>query len=813
MAGENNSKLDKLRSKYQANLVQYRDRLAAIAPNVPEDTALLQEMQMLAHRLAGSGQAYGFRDISQTAKALEDALSKTNRMSKKEISAVISAPVHALLTCLQQHQVHQHTQAVTTDLELKALPDAINLLIVDDDDDFSAKLAHTLETYGYIVKTEANITNLEQAVSLHKPLALLVDMDFYGQRFAGSNHVSLWRQKDGAPLPVIFISEHDSFQLRLASVRAGGNYFLSKPLDIPKLITILHAELNLSPTEPYRVMVVDDDSDVVNLYQSVLDEAGYSVSTATCAERALAMLDESQPELILIDVNMPGCNGIELGRIIRQHEQFSVIPILFISANADTDVQLACARLANDEFISKPIEPWRLLMMVKSRVIKGRQLQQQDTIFTSNSSNSLPDALTALPKLAYLQFNTNKVLQQKPEALIALLKIDIRDFHSINNLHGQFCGDQVLQHLAWELGQHIKTADLLCRESGDEFYLLTTSYRSHEALHNFIKSLLNVVEKTQVFSEQGQVALSIDVGVAVANADTLNADELIDYAEMALYKAKASSAPDIVYFDGKLQNEQKHRFGLEQAIKNGLATGQFTAVYQPIFDTAKQIIVGFEALARWQHPERGLISPGEFIPLLEERGLISELTRQMLAQVALQLSHWLKLNPDLFISLNLSALDIQKPVFIEQLQSLLTQYQLPPSAIVLEITESQLLYDWQQTHTVLELLRALGTPLALDDFGTGYSSLSYLQRINADKLKIDRSFIQHWSKTGDARLLRTMVQLGQNMHMTVIAEGIEQQAELEFLRQLGCEQYQGFLTAKPMLASEIDSAGWLSLSK
>lgn len=806
-------KLDKLRIQYQAHLADYHDRLNALWLNATADKGKTEEIRLIAHKLAGSGQAYGFRELSQVAKEFESVLDASNNFSKKELRLALTEPFNELLGVLK-HCLEKQTPVPFSEQSLVTPNDTeqagINVLIFDDDEHFSAKLTQTLANYGYQATIETDITKLETTIREHEPLALLVDMNFYGQRFAGANQVRLWRQKDGAPLPVIFISQHDSFDLRLAAVRAGGNHFLTKPLDVQKLIALLRSELNLAPAEPYRVMIVDDDRYLLDLYDSILTDAGYSVSTGTSAEAALSLLDQSQPELILVDVNMPNCDGIELGRIIRQHEEFASIPLLFISASNDTDIELACARLTNDDFIHKPIEPWRLLMMVKSRVVKGRQLRTGVSNLTSSNADIAPDSLTGLGRLVHLKSAIDKTLKSSTDNTIALLKIDIRNFHTINNLHGQHFGDQVLQQVAWQLTQYLQPNSQLCREHNDEFMLFTADFTSQQALELYLTKLVGAINEISLISSHGPATLSVDAGVALATGKTVNAVELIDKADMALFKAKRLSGPKVVYFDQSVREEQKYRFNLEQNIKKALDKDEFIAVYQPIICVKTGALFGFEALARWDHPEQGLLTPNEFIPPMEEYGIISDLTASIIKQVTRQLSVWQSSHPDLYISFNLSALDIQQPKFLKVLDSQVEACNLDAKNLTLEITESLLLSDWQKIGPMLDALSESGFSLALDDFGTGYSSLSYLYRINADKLKIDRSFLQYWSETGDARLLNIIVKLGHLMHMQVIAEGIEQQEELDFLRRIGCDQYQGFLSARPMLAEQVVKAGWLT---
>lgn len=815
MSHSNNSKMEMLLSAYKRHLLLYKAELEATWEEAHKDTRWVHHVTDVAHKLSGSGKAYGFVELSQLARELECACEAAKSLNQQEIKYALSEPLNALLNALARYSALPSTVKSSHAEESSVVPtkddaDKIDILLVDDDPDFSMQISEVLSQYGYCVYQQKDIYQLNDAIIKHEPLALLVDMDFSGQRFAGANQVSIWRQKSGAPLPVFFVSGYDTFELRLASVRAGGTHYLRKPLDVPKLVSLLHSELNLAPREPYRILLVDDDCDLLNLYGEFLTNAGYTVTTVTSAEEALQTIEKCHPELILIDVYMPECSGIELGKIIRQHEEFATIPLLFMSASADTDMQLACARLANDEFINKPIELWRLLMVVKSRVTKGRYLRSHTGSLTTAETHILQDSLTALPMLASMRRDIEDALRNKAKnIIIAVFKIDIRAFHTINNLHGHYFGDEVLQRVAWELNQYIQPVDKLYRESGDEFLVLAQGCSQEEQLRKYVLGLMSLIENINIITKYGNLALSADIGVACYSQDVRNSEELIDHADMAIFKAKTSPGAEVHFFDGSLKECQKERYFLERAIKQGLYNNQFVVFYQPIFTVCNGEPMGMEALARWQHPDKGLLGPGEFIPLMEEQGLVSQLTEQVMAQALCQLSYWHHKQPSLFMSFNLSARDIQKPIFLNRLASLIEFYQLPPSCVVLEITESLLLFDWPQANHLLQELKKLGVRLALDDFGTGYSSLSYLQRIDAEKLKIDKSFIHQWSLTGDSRLLKAMIDLGRSMNMSVVVEGVETKQELNFLKEIGCDQYQGFLTAKPMPAKAIEENHWI----
>ncbi len=812
--------LAKLRVIYQHNLFDYGEQLEKLwqALLVQRDTAHIAEISGLAHRLAGSGRAYGFDELSRVASALEYACD-TFSLDEQSIEELLGDPVAILIrTLIESAKADscEEQEALSEDEghDAHSAPSKVRILVVDDDTDFCAHLCSLLRNKGYQVFSLSSVEGFEEAVAEHEPHAAIVDMDFFGARLAGANMVFSWRERNGAPIPVIFISAFDSFELRLAAVRSGGNFFLNKPLDEHRLLSLINEELSLKPDEPYRVLIVDDDEDLLRLYESTLVEAGYAVDACLDATNALALLEKEIPDLILLDVYMPDCGGIELGQLIRQHERFSHIPLLFMSAAADTDIKLACARLTNDEFINKPIEPWRLVMVVKARSARTRTHFASTSAQRGASTHSYQDALTALPALKPFR-QTVQTRLNVPEAnkLVAILKIDIRDFHMVNNLYGYLVGDQVLQRLAWELSQCLAEDDLLCRESSDEFLVLTTRAESHEMLAGFAEALIAATEKPMSAIDQRVVALSADIGIAVARNSLNDADELLRCADTALFAAKKSVDTAIRIFDNTMRQEERSRFDLAQEIKQALQDNQFEAAYQPIFSVDDGSLLGFEALARWLHPKKGQIGPGDFMAIMEEQGLVSILTNRMLELALTQLAEWRKLHEGLFMSVNLSARDIQNPNFIEHLRRLLSSHELAPDSVVLEITETDLLADWQNASVTLGVLNSLGVKLALDDFGTGYSSLSYLSRIHASKLKIDRSFIHSWSESGDARLLVTMVQLGHGMDMRVVAEGVETLQELAFLRELGCDSYQGYLAAKPMFVDDVAAADWFQAGK
>jgi EAL domain-containing protein (putative c-di-GMP-specific phosphodiesterase class I) len=298
------------------------------------------------------------------------------------------------------------------------------------------------------------------------------------------------------------------------------------------------------------------------------------------------------------------------------------------------------------------------------------------------------------------------------------------------------------------------------------------------------------------------------MGIARMDSDVDGADQLLRNADLAMYRAKAAGRGGFERYDPEMHTELVQRVQLESDLRRALEAGELFLQYQPTFDLGSGQIVGAEALARWNHPARGLVQPTEFIPLAEASGLIRPLGAWVLREACRQAAEWQRSSPPrekpLTLNINLSGRQLQFPEVVDDVARALEESGLPPSSLVLEMTESVLMDDNEDVLTILRRIKALGARLAIDDFGTGYSSLSYLHRFPVDMLKIDRSFVERLSHASDnAELARTIVRLGQSLQLVTVAEGVEDSAQFLALRRMGCDVGQGFYFGRPMESGEI----------
>lgn len=389
--------------------------------------------------------------------------------------------------------------------------------------------------------------------------------------------------------------------------------------------------------------------------------------------------------------------------------------------------------------------------------------------------------------------------------LFAVLFLDFDRFKMVNDSMGHSEGDRLLNAIAGRLQFILRPGDLLARLGGDEFTILLSELGSPEDALMVAK---RINEELKIPFDLGgsEVVTTASIGIAFYNSNYREAEEILRDADIAMYRAKAKGKACHQIFDQTMHDEAKNRLHIEREMRQAIEQNEFSLYYQPIVDLKNGNLSGFEALIRWQHPVRGMISPVEFIPIAEETGLILPLGRWILLESCRQMREWQQANyaaKDLMISVNLSGKQFIQPDLVEQVSSALAETGLSPECLKLEITESYLMENSELSISTVTRLRALGLQLSLDDFGTGYSSLSYLHSLPVSYLKIDRSFVNRMMENKEnSEMVETIIRLAQNLKMQVIAEGIETAEQMAHLQVLNCEYGQGYFFSKPIEAEK-----------
>jgi diguanylate cyclase (GGDEF)-like protein len=430
------------------------------------------------------------------------------------------------------------------------------------------------------------------------------------------------------------------------------------------------------------------------------------------------------------------------------------------------------------------------------------------------------DVLTDLPNrnqfIDKLKFLLNEC-KIKPDFKFAVLFLDLNRFKTVNDSLGHSTGDKLIKHVASRLAGSIYEGDLVARFGGDEFAIVIKDVNDVSEMLNFAELIKHKISAPFVVGGR-KIFTSVSIGIAMGNPLYNEAEEILRDADIAMYHAKESEK-DYVIFDKTMHTRAVTRMQLETDLRTAIERNELCAYYQPIIDLATMRLAGFEALMRWNHPHRGLVPPGEFIPVCEDTGLIVPVTLWMLSESCGQLAKWNKAFPEtpLIMSVNLSGKHFVQNDLVEQISDVLAETQINPAHLKLELTESAVMDNAERVILMLRDLKKLGVQLSIDDFGTGYSSLSYLHRFPIDTLKVDRSFVSEM-ETGseNGEIVRTIVSLAKTLRMNVVAEGIESIHQIHQLQILGCEYGQGFLFSRPVPLADaekliVDSGRWQNI--
>ena len=563
------------------------------------------------------------------------------------------------------------------------------------------------------------------------------------------------------------------------------------------------------------VLVIDDEPDNFDVIETLLNDRDYQLYYAASGQEAIDCLNLFEPDVILLDVMMPGMDGIEVCQRIKAMPKWEALPIVMVTA-LTTKTELArCLTAGADDFISKPVNRLELTARVRSMLRIHRQYQQLVT-FNARLEATVQqrtaqlqtmifqDALTTLPSRTFLLQKLAEVLQAG-ESSFAVVYLDCDRFKLVNGSFGYAIGNQLLIAITERLQHHLRPGDVLARMGEDEFCFLLHQIDDAIALEPFIQAILRGFDTSFVVADC-ELFMTACIGIALGSSVYQQPEEPLQDADTAMYKAKLRGKGCYQIFDRQMSLAMLNRLTLENDLQRALEHQEFVTYYQPIVNLQTQKVVGFEALVRWQHPDRHMVLPGEFIPCMEETGLIVPVGMLVLKQACQQLRAWHQRGwTQLTMSVNLSVRQFTCPTLLADIDRVLAETAVNPAHLKLEITESAIVDNAQKAIALTEQLRSRQIQISIDDFGTGYSSLGQLHCFSVDNLKIDRSFVnQIQAGNRNYQVVNTIITLSNQLELAVIAEGIETTQQLQCLQQLGCEFGQGYLFSKPLAGAEIE---------
>jgi diguanylate cyclase (GGDEF)-like protein len=517
------------------------------------------------------------------------------------------------------------------------------------------------------------------------------------------------------------------------------------------------------------------------------------------------LLRGSEVKLLNASLEDPKYQALVTAGSIEQIKSIAIVPIVVAGASRG---YLYLDNLEDtDAFSNESLRLAQAFTGQLSLLLQRLQLETQVQFLAYH------DPLTQLPNRRLFSERIQQAIaftSRSPYAM-AVLYIDLDNFKFVNDSKGHGVGDALLEAVAKQLKGCVRRSDTVARQGGDEFLVLLTNLQQPtDAAKIAEKILASLSEPLEAAGYELQIAASIGITVH-QGGDDISPTELVQQADTALYQAKSEGKTTYRFFQPEMNSRVIERVSIETGLRKGLERNEFFLEYQPRIDLKTNQVVGAEALLRWQSAELGLVSPKRFIPIAEETGIILKLGEEVLRMACLEAARWQSIGLDLPISVNLSAHQLYRYDLISLVDQTLAQTGLNPANLCLELTESTLMEDVDQSIAVLKKLQTRGISVEVDDFGTGYSSLSYLHSLPISGLKIDRSFVAGISEDpgtshDSIAITRTIIGLAKNLGLSVVAEGVENTAQANFLKAEGCNQVQGFLFARPMGAANL--YGW-----
>ena len=710
--------------------------------------------------------------------------------------------------------------------------ETLRVLIVDDVAEHRAALSFRFAECGFeIVEAAGGMEALRLA---HQQTFDVVLLDAAMPDMSGTALLRRIRDKFSASLlPVIMMTPDSQAEHVIDAMKAGANDYVMKPVDFSTALARVNnqasrrrAELELCKINAAaggderelpaaRLLIVDDIADNRAVLARRFVKRGFEIVEADCGKDALRLVHEQQFDVVLLDVMMPDIDGMAVLRQLRTTFSASQLPVIMVTAKTQSEDIVEALKNGANDYVTKPVDLSIVLARVNNQVARRRaeaairkaneslmsamtHLEQRVALEKKIAHLAHHDMLTGLPnRFAFDErLNVARQFARDSGSQLSLLFIDLDGFKNVNDALGHAVGDELLKEVAARLTNVVGPGDFCSRLGGDEFAVVHVSKDVHVSAALLAQAIIAAVDGCNYVGGH-QVFVGASVGISVLEAGDSDSAGLLKRADLAMYRAKADGRGVYRFFEMSMADQAKLRRSLELDMRRAAENGDFQLYYQPVVGLMERRVTGFEALMRWRHPTRGFVSPGEFIPLAEETGLIVPIGEWALRQACADAARWPR---DLRVAINLSPVQFRSAGLISVVVRELSASGLPPERLELEITESVMLRNSAQNMFILGRLRELGARIALDDFGTGYSGLGYLRAFQFDKIKIDQSFVNEMLRRPEScAIVRAAISLGGSLGLCTTAEGVESLDQFEYLIGQGCTEVQGFLfsTAQP----------------
>lgn len=558
-----------------------------------------------------------------------------------------------------------------------------------------------------------------------------------------------------------------------------------------------------SDTQKYEekpvVVLADDDPSIRLMVRHVLESEDFDIVEASDGLEAIKAVEKHHPALILLDAVMPGIDGFTTCKQIKD-KGYTDIPVMMITGlDDDASVERAYEVGAID-FITKPIK-WAVLKhRVKSVVAKVVAERKVQLLAYRDTLTSLPNRLLFADRLEQAVIRC-----ERSRTSMALMLVDIDDFKLVNDSFGHDAGDKLIKAVGQLISKSLRRADTIARLGGDEFAVIIEGINSPDDAISIADNLTTILEHNVRLDDQ-ETYTSASIGIAVYPDDGKDARTLLKNADTAMFRAKENGRHCFQFYKPEMSVTAMERLDLENSLKAAFENDEFLIYYQPVIDIHKNEIVAVEALLRWQHPDKGMIHPVDFISIVEDCGLIVALGEWLIFSICKQISIWQDAGLEKqHVSINLAPRQFKEQDLVVVFTQAMSEYDVDASSLSVEITERTLIDNIGEVEATLKKLRSMGMRIMLDDFGTGYASLAYLKEFPVDVVKIDREFIAGIpDNREDSAIVEAIAGLTRGLNLSLIAEGVENEPQLKVLKSIGCQYAQGYYWSKALPGDEYE---------